>query len=336
MNKNQLDLKMSIDVLEQPTLIKKKLSIDEDTSFDIFYDLYNGETEQYLYIKLVENSALAPFYYNRSYSIEDLQQVHQIFKAVNMNEVKSNLNDLFEADKVKLYYDQLKDGIIMELEVSFFVKKYKINFELYKEMIPENEKDDQLINLYNINKQELIFAKEMFSFLKSYKGNIDKKIFEDLKENFDLGEEKELVNSKSLINDSNINLDKSDLSNSGIEVHDDQIKKNFGRRRNGTLIKERKENEDYIFQVTIKNKTEKLWDENFIKFQLDNNSSKIKCKDITYFFYENEGGQNGIFQFHFDAKSSPGTYKCFFDVFIDGKKLDGTQFQLKIEIPEQD
>ena len=67
---NELKLKMSIEVPNQPTVIKEQLAIDNDPSFDIYFDIFNGERKKYLYIKLVENSAVAPFYYNRSYTIE--------------------------------------------------------------------------------------------------------------------------------------------------------------------------------------------------------------------------------------------------------------------------
>ena len=338
MIKNQLDLKMSVDVLKQDAVIKKQLPIegDEDTSFDIFFDLYNSESEQYLYIKLVENSAVAPFYYNRSYSIEDLQKCHRIFKCDNMKQVKDDLNDLFEAGLVKLYYNKDNNGIIMELQASLFAKTYKIHLELYKEMIPENEKNDQLINLYNINKRNLKLAKEIFLFFNSYKEGVDKKIIEDLKKNFDLDGLVELNNNREEEQNIKINLDdKSELVNSGIEVKENEIKKLFIKRKR-PKINNRKDNEDYSFQLELKNKTKKLWDEDYIKFKLDKNSSNLYCKNITYFFYESESGQKGVFQFFFDVKSKPGEYICFFDVFIDGVKLDNTRLELKIEIPEKE
>lgn len=58
---NELKLKMSLEVPNQPTVIKTQLPLDNDTSFDIYFDIFNGERKKYLYIKLIENSAVAPF-----------------------------------------------------------------------------------------------------------------------------------------------------------------------------------------------------------------------------------------------------------------------------------
>ena len=62
MIRNELEQEMSKKILNQKTLIKKKLSIDENTSFNILYDIYSIDKTDYLYIKLIENSAVAPFY----------------------------------------------------------------------------------------------------------------------------------------------------------------------------------------------------------------------------------------------------------------------------------
>ena len=147
---NELKLKMSLEVPNQPTVIKTQLPLDNDTSFDIYFDIFNGERKKYLYIKLIENSAVAPFYYNRSYTIEELRKLNNIFMAVDMDQTRKHLKDLFDKKKVELSPNQETGGITMILEVGLFATVFKIKFELYKEMIPENEKDEQLINLYKV------------------------------------------------------------------------------------------------------------------------------------------------------------------------------------------
>ena len=329
MNKDELELEMSVEVPKQRTVEKKLLPLDtdKDTSFDVFFDIYKSEAGEYLYIKLVENSAVAPFYYDHSYSIEDLRKIHRIFHAVNMEQAKSDLNDLFEAQKVKLFYDKETDGIKMELEVLLFVKKYNFSLDLNKKMIPEEEKDDQLINLYEINKRKLKFAKEMYSFLKS-QGNIDKKIFDALKENFDLDDGAEANNQIIEVHDIQLKIK--------YQVDDEKLKAIFIKEKKGFLNKDRKENEDYMFQMELKNKTDNPWPQDFVKFKLDEKKSKIFCKNIVYPFYETDAGQKGLFEFYFDAKSKSGKYTCFFDVFINEEPLNDTQLKLKITIPEEE
>lgn len=314
-NDKALNLKMSKSLFNQPNVIKRQLPIDSDTSFDIFFDIFKGESKDYLYIKLVENSAVSPFYYNRSYTLEDLQILHRIFLADNMDQVKEDLKDLFTHNKVKLFYAKNNDGIIMELEVYLFMKIYKINFELYKEIIPEEEKDAQLNNLYYINKRKKQLAKQMYSFLKRYEGNMDQKILDDLKSHFDI-----------LDNDENIYRQEE------LEFENEDLKEIFGiKPRKGKFDKNLNK-----YGVEIKNTSKMAWPLNFIKFKMDEKSSTIKCKEneIVYPFYEIGINQDGQYYFLFDEKVVPGKYICCFNVLIEGKKLKDTQFKVKIEIKE--
>ncbi len=310
---NELKLKMSLEVPNQPTVIKTQLPLDNDTSFDIYFDIFNGERKKYLYIKLIENSAVAPFYYNRSYTIEELRELNTIFMAVNMDQTRKHLKDLFDKKKVELSPNQETDGITMILEVGLFATVFKIKFELYKEMIPENEKDEQLINLYNINKRKLKFAKKLLGL---YEGKIDQNLIEELINNFDLEPKTSNINSG--------------------EIPIGKLKDIFVKEKNGKLIKESNDSKDYIFKVEIKNNTKKELTTDNIKFELDEKSSDAYCKDITFLFYETDKGQKGIITFYFDNNTEEGKHICYFDVFIDGKQLEDTKFKLKITIPERE
>jgi hypothetical protein len=178
-NRKDLELNMSFKVPNQENVFTTQLRIDKETSFDIYYDIYSTENTDYLYIKLVENSAVAPFYYNKSYTLEELQDLHRIFKAVDLEILKSDLSDLFKEKRVKLYYEENKEKVIMELDPSLFVKRHTIRFELIKEMIPEKEKDDKLLELYDINKKQKNLAQELYALLKPLKGRIDQKVIDN-------------------------------------------------------------------------------------------------------------------------------------------------------------
>ena len=171
MFKNKRDLSMSTKIAENlnKSAYKAKLDIDEDTSFDISYDTFiYEENKKYIYIKLEENTAVAPFYYNRSYEINQLHKINNIFKAVDIEETKEKLKSLLDNKRVKLRYEG--DMIIMELYIDFFCERIKIEFELYKEMVPEKEKDKKLLELYFIQKRNLKILKE---FQKNYINNLN-------------------------------------------------------------------------------------------------------------------------------------------------------------------
>ena len=181
----KIDMRMSLIFLKEKP--KAKLPINEDTCFDIFYDIYDLENTKYLYIKMKEYTAKAPFFYNRSYKLEELYNNHRIFKTCEtMEDFRDNLDTLFQKNKVKIRYNE-KDNdeiIIMEMDVILFAKPAKLVFELYREMVFENEKNDKLIELYKSNKNRLKQLKEINELIEKNKQNENVKtlikLFKDL------------------------------------------------------------------------------------------------------------------------------------------------------------
>ena len=179
----ELDKEMATEVPKKETVYVERLPIDEDTSFDIYYDIYNDGNTDYLYIKMTESTAVAPFYYNRSFTIEELQELDDIFRTCELNEIKDHIKSLFKEKKIKLIYDNDNKTIIkMELSVVLFVTKYKVYFKLYKQMIPEEIKDEQLLNLYEIEKSKIKMIKELASIFNSFSNQEEKAFGEKLKQ----------------------------------------------------------------------------------------------------------------------------------------------------------
>ena len=197
MYKKKRDLAMSTKISEDlnKSAYKAKLDIDEDTSFDISYDVdIFEENKEFIYIKLVENTALAPFYYHKSYEMNELYQINKIFKAIDIEEVKEQLKSLFDNKRIKLRYEG--DMIIMELYVDFFCEQIKIEFELYKEMIPQKEKDKKLLELYFINKKYKKKIKELKNkILNSNQNEMNQNILNVLNEVSDLNDESSSYNN---------------------------------------------------------------------------------------------------------------------------------------------
>lgn len=342
MSRNKLDLEMSTLLLKGKSNAKAKLEIDEETSFDIFYEVYNIQQTEYFYIKLVENSAVAPFYYNRSYTIEELHELDKIFMATNMQDLNTkHFKDLFEQGKVKLSYaDDNKEIVKMEFKVSLFVESYIVEFELYKEMIPENEKDDKLIQLYNIDKNQLKIAKEMMKFLKANHINLDQNLLDEYLANFDLsGESYDDNNINNNINYQYVNPpspqnnQEENLKLIEPELDDEELRANFNKMKKGINVKDE---EGYKIGITFENKTSIPWDIDSIKFQIDENNSQILCEKIIYPIFTIDIGYSGDFYFLFNKNTKPGKYKCKFYVFFKGKKIKDTLLQLKLKIKEEE
>ena len=183
----KIDLKMSL--VFDSKRPQFKLPINNDTSFDIYFDIFHGETNIYLYIKMKENSAYAPFFYNRSFEINELYENNLIFKTCdNIEEIRDYLKVLFEQNKVRLRYDEneKEEIIIMEMDAILFADPIKIEFQLYREMVIEDQKNKTLIELYDLNKFQLKKLRKIFSFIKKKKENKDIDELKKLFEKFDI------------------------------------------------------------------------------------------------------------------------------------------------------
>ena len=317
LTKNELNEKMSIEVPNQESVIKYQLSINnEDTGFYVYFDIYKYEEKKYLYFKMEEYTAVAPFFYDVSYVKEELDDIHRIFKATDMDQVKVDLETLFASNKVELHYeDEEKTMIIMEFKAILFNTEYIIPFKLQKKMLREEEKDDKLIKLYKINKMNLKIANLLYHELKP-KEDIYKKILDDLMANFDVKEKSE--NNTNNPSQNNNEVDKE---------YQAQIKKIFNKAKK---VHPQKCEKGYQAVIILKNRSKKVWSSETFKFIMDeeNSKTKLKCKEIEYPKYEIAQNQDGDFSFIFDENSPIGEYSCVFDVFIDGKKLEDAKLEL--------
>jgi hypothetical protein len=367
-----LDSKMATEVPKKETAFFEKLAIDEDTSFDIYYDVYNDGNTDYLYIKMTENTAVAPFYYNRSFTIEELQELDDIFRTCDLNEIKDHIKSLFKEKRIKLIYDNNKEIIKMELSVVLFVTKYKIYFKLYKQMIPEEIKDEQMLNLYEIEKNKIKMIKDLASIFNSFSNQDEKAIGEKLKElilQFEIpGIEEAQLNKagKSEQNiakiekpnsdekETNIKEDSTNTFDSAmsfstkkesepdlISIHSEmpaqnninyEIFTNAKKQGKRYHLNEEKNTIDLI----VKNITNEDWPMNDIKLVCNEQTSTIKCK-VQDLVYDIEKGQDGEFILEFDPKDLiPGKkYQCNLELILRGEKINDGYAELLIRVPKK-
>ena len=324
----ELDKEMANEVPKKETVYVERLSIDEDTSFNIYYDIYNDGNTDYLYIKMTENTAVAPFYYNRSFTIEELQELDDIFRTCDLNEIKDHIKSLFEEKKIKLIYDNENKTIIkMELSVVLFVTKYKIYFKLYKEMIPEEIKDKELLNLYEIEKNKIKMIKELASIFNSFSNQEEKDIGEKLKElifQFEIpGIEENQLNLEEKSEIDNISIQSSAVvsSNTNYNIF-------INARRGKRYHLNSKIN---TIQLILKNVTDQDWPMNDLKLVCNEETSTIKCT-VEDLIYDVEKGQDCQFKVIFDPNDlKPGIkFQCNLELFLRGEKIKGGFVELLI------
>ena len=248
--KRDIDLKLAKDLTEKKT----QLEINEDTEYNVFYDICVENDEKFLYLKLEEITSDAPFYYNRSYTIEELHKNNKIFKAFEKDDFEdliSYLKDLFDKGKIKLsFVDEKENEIKVELDVILFAKSYKLEFKLYREMIPD-KKDEKMLELYELNKKNLKILKEIRNYAK------DEKILEKLKEIYDNYEIPGIEGEVKNENEEEVKNENEEEVKNEIEIkekneNEEEVKNEIEiKEKNENEIKEKNENEEVIEIIKV-------------------------------------------------------------------------------------
>lgn len=347
----EIDLELSTNFEKNPNVLKTKLSVNEDTSYDIYYDVCEFKSEKYFYMKMIENTADAPFYFNRSYTQEDLCKIHKIFKANDINETKDDIKSLFEKQKIKLIFDQNEEMINMELDTMLFADNYKINFTLYKEMIPKEDKDKKLIDLYSLNKNKLKILKEIYACIHELGGNQnDIKIYEHINQLFISKEIPgiEKINCKKppIIEKTEKKVPKIEKTEEkklvNNELDDSEIGKKRERKQSRRVVCKisklsakyllKKGNKNNCINLLLVNIYDEEWIPNKIKLECDEDGSTIKPCQIEYPFWDISKGQDGEFNVKFDKDIERGNHKCILYLYINGNKKEDSKIELNIKV----
>ena len=314
--KRELNLKMAQEVKGQ----NAQLNINEDTRYIITYDIFSKDREKYLYIKMDEITCDAPFYYNCSYTIDELHSLHSIFKVFEKQDFEEFIpyvKELFDKGKILLKFkDEKEEVILMEINAILFSKSIKITLELYREMI-SYLKDQKLIDLYSINKKNLKILKEMKLYLEENEADEkDQKVIDDILN---------LYNSYEI---------------PGIEKENKINKKKKPKKKKsyicGNLCKLYKFNcaKGFNIALNIINNSDIDWHENKIKLVYDTEKSNLNYSKIDYPNYDIAKGQEGDFLIVFDRKDLKvgNKYLCNLQIFVDKVKLENSDIPLNIQI----
>jgi len=160
---------------------KKQIKLDDDTLFKFDCDV----EDDYLILKLSEIDAIAPFIYIKKITLDELIEVHKVFKSCNnLNEVKEHIDKLFEMKKIKLSQNK-RDEIIFNFKI--FYLSFEDKFQIFAKREMTDDKDPMLLKLYDIQKQKLKILKEFENYIKLLGGNgkeIEKKL-KEIKENIE-------------------------------------------------------------------------------------------------------------------------------------------------------
>ena len=332
--KRDIDLTLAQKVNETKTQLK----INEDTEYNIFYDICEENGEKLLYIKLEEITSDAPFYYNRSYSIEQLHKIHKIFKAFDKDDFEDFLSyfqELFEKGRIKLSFaDTNEERIKLELNAILVSRDLKLYFELYREMIP-NKKDEKLLELYELTKKKLKLLKEIKIFADQFnQGNPQEKAIiskiKDIYNNFEIPGIENGVEKEKTEKEEDLTLSAIDPSlTERIRICKNSICTNLLNKYGLNPEKKR-----FEIMLNLKNNYDEAWPADNIKLVCNEKESTIKYKEVIYPGYEIGKGQEGDFVIKFDEKDLKhgAHYLCFLQLFIGDKKVNDSDIPLNIKV----
>ena len=139
-----------------------QIRLNSQTLFQFSTDIENDK----LVLKLNEIGAFSPFIYLKKLTLDDFIKNHKMFRSCeNLQEVQNHIAILFANNKIKL--TQSKDeenAIILNIKARNISEDVQIKIEGERKMT--TRKDESLMKLYKIQKNEIKILKEIENFIK--------------------------------------------------------------------------------------------------------------------------------------------------------------------------
>ena len=160
---------------------ENRIKLDNDTIFSFSYLVDND----HIILTLNEIGAFAPYIYKSVLTLDEIQEKYKMFKSCdNLKEVEKHIGNLFKDRKIKLKKEK-EDAIIFELTV--FNISHEVDIQIEAQRIMTTKKDDVLLQLYKIEKDQIKLLKEIEESLKKLgpDGNNLMKKINEFKQNFE-------------------------------------------------------------------------------------------------------------------------------------------------------
>ena len=144
----------------------KQIRLNDETLFQ--FDCIIDDNQ--LILKLSELDALAPFIYIKEITLDEIRKCHKAFKSCkDLNEVKEHIDKLFKNKRISLDQDK-NDKTNVKIKFKIFYISLEDDFEIKVERKMTELKDQMLLKLYEIQKNEIKALKEIENYLKKNGG----------------------------------------------------------------------------------------------------------------------------------------------------------------------
>ena len=139
-----------------------QIRLNSQTLFQFSTDIENDK----LVLKLNEIGAFSPFIYLKKLTLDDFIKNHKMFRSCdNLQEVQNHIAILFANNKIKLTQNKDEENaIILSIKTRNISEDVQIKIEGERKMT--TRKDESLMKLYKIQKNEIKIVKEIENFIK--------------------------------------------------------------------------------------------------------------------------------------------------------------------------
>lgn len=271
---------------------KKKeiiLQANEETSFKLYLYIKN---ENNLDFYLDETPTKSPFYYKKSFTINDFYSLHNIFRScLTLDEILKNLFSVIQSNKMSIKLKNDDEQLEIKMNVINFCTPYEIKFDINRSF--KDEKENLLTEIYEKNKK-------MLNKLKLIRNLVNRS------------------NNLNLINYLNILFNNYQVP--GIEKPPQNLKVDIKKFCTNWIdkfiLRNQKKN---VIRLNLRNLTKIVWNKNNVNLVCDKKRSTIICENVAVpKMYDIEEGQDGDF-FVFFPFSEKKNYICILNLMIEGK-----------------
>ena len=145
---------------------EERISLDENTHFKFSCSVENDK----LFLLLKPIGEYAPFTYEKKLTWKKIQKIHQIFESCegDLEKVKKHFDTLFQKKNIKLKKEN-DESILLQVTVGNISFDVELDVEVTR--ILTNHKDEALMKLYQIEKNEIKLIKEIKKYLENQNDN---------------------------------------------------------------------------------------------------------------------------------------------------------------------
>ena len=144
---------------------KKMYLIDENDEIHFEFRMILEEDKIHFWLK--EDKIFTPFTFEQFFTYEQFVEHHKIFKACdNLKEIHKHLINLYNAKRIKLMAVGGSNERMIIFNVAFISNQEEKTKDFTLELNMTENKDDDLLRLYNIQKDQIAALRKVLKLLQ--------------------------------------------------------------------------------------------------------------------------------------------------------------------------